>query len=177
GTPLHPCRPSRFNRESGVTLMEVVVVILIVGIMAAMAAPSYSSFVANSRVSSAANDLIADLMLARGTASTNGHRVIVCPSTTGTSCSTTASDWAKGRLVFICLSTNCSTNGSYNPAAGTLPTPDTLIKYATGLPSNLTVTMTETPVFPCTNCIVYGPYGGMLPIGTGTFTLCVKGAG
>ncbi len=165
----HSCRVSRVSSEAGITLMEVLAVIIIVGIMTTIAAPNFANFVANSRISSASNDLVADLMQARSTASTNGHRAIVCPSTTGSSCSTTASDWAQGRIVFICQSTACITSGSYNPTA----TPaDTLIKYASGLPSNLTVTMTTFP----NTYIAYNSYGGMFPLGTGTFTLCVKGA-
>jgi prepilin-type N-terminal cleavage/methylation domain-containing protein len=165
GATLHSCRQSRANTEVGVTLIEVLVVIIIVALMASMAAPSFSSFIANNRISSATNDLIADLMQARSTASTNGQKVVVCASTNGTSCSTVVSNWAIGRIVFI----DKNANGIFD--AG-----DTLIKYATGLPSKLTVTMTETPVFPCTNCIVYYAYGGMFPIGTAQFTLHVTGA-
>jgi type IV fimbrial biogenesis protein FimT len=156
----HSCQ-SRTDAEAGFTLMELLVVIVIVGIMASLAAPSFSSFIANSRISSATNDLIADLIQARSTASTNGHHVVICPSTNGTSCSTTVSDWAIGRIVFI-----------DNNANGTYDTSDTLLKHATGLPSNLTVTMTNFP----NTYIAYNSYGGMFPLGAGQFTLCVKGA-
>lgn len=148
-------------QQSGFTMLELLVVIAIVGIMAATAAPSFSSFIANSRISSATNDLIADLMQARSQAATSGHHALVCPSTNGTSCSTTVSDWATGRIIFI------DKDGS-----NTFNTGDTLIKYATGLPANLTVTMAGFP----NTYIAFNAYGGMFPLGTGSFTLCVKGA-
>lgn len=161
GISFHCCQKSRMDVEAGFTLLELLVVIIIVGIMSALAAPSFSSFVANNRISSATNDLIADLMLARGTASTNGKHAVVCPSTDGTSCSTTVSDWGTGRIVFI----DANANGTYD--AG-----DTLLKYSTSLPSNLTVTMTTFP----NSYIAYNSYGGMFPLGNGYFTLCVMGA-
>jgi len=170
GATPHPCRRPPATSEAGVTLMELLIVIVIVGIMTAMAAPSFASFIANSRISSASNDLIADLMQARNMASASGRHVVVCASTNGTSCSTTASDWAIGRIVFI----DTNNDGIFNTGDAGYPVP---LKVATSLPSNLTVAMTETPVFPCTNCIDYYSYGGMLPVGTAQFTLCVKAAG
>ena len=157
----HACMQPAVNVQTGFTMMELLVVIAIVGIMATMAAPSFSSFIANNRISSATNDLIADLMQARSQASTTGHHAVVCPSANGTSCSTTLSDWATGRIVFI-----------DNNANGTIDSGETLIKKTANLPGNLIVTMTDFP----NSYIAYNSYGGMAPLGNGAFTLCVKGA-
>lgn len=148
-------------RQSGFTMLELLVVLAIVGIMAALAAPSFSGFFANSRIGSATNDLIADLMQARSQAATSGHHALVCPSTNGTACSATVADWAKGRIIFI------DKDGS-----NTFNTGDTLIKYVSRLPANLTVTMAGFP----NTYVAFNAYGGMFPLGTGSFTLCVKGA-
>ena len=163
GAAHHSFMQPGVNVQAGFTMMELMVVIVIVGIMASMAVPSFTNFIANSRVSSATNDLIADLMQARSQASTTGHHAVVCPSTNGTSCSTTVADWGIGRIVFI----DQDGSNTYN-------TGDKLIKYATGLPANLKITMPQ-PGFP-NSYIAYNSYGGMFPLGAGTFTLCVIGA-
>lgn len=164
--PIHSCQGSRSNAEAGVTLLELIIVISIVGIMAALAAPGFSLFITNTRISSASNDLMADLMLARSLASTNGHHAVVCPSTNGTSCSGNAADWASGRIVFV----DTNADGAFDNGDLGYPTPS---KYSTNLPSSLTVTMTGFP----NTYIAYNSYGGMAPLGTGSFTLCVPGAG
>jgi len=151
------------NIEAGFTLMEAMIVVVIVGIMATIAAPSFSGIIASGRVSATANDLVSDLMLARSTASANGRLAVVCPSTDGTSCSNNTADWQVGRIVFI---DKTAPTGVYNPPG------DTLIKYSTGLPSSLTVTMTGFP----NTYIAFNSYGGMLPLGTGNFKLCITGA-
>ena len=160
--PLHRIESDRPSAQAGFTLVELMVVLALVGIVAAIAAPSFSSFIANERLSSAANDLISDLMLARGSAATSGKHAIVCASINGTSCSNNASDWAIGRIVFV----DKNANGAYD--AGT----DTLIKHTSGLSSGATITMSGFP----NSYIAYGPYGGMSPLGTGKFKLCLNGA-
>lgn len=159
--PHHRCMQPGVNVQAGFTMMELMVVIAVVGIMATVAAPSFSGFIANSRISSATNDLIADLMQARSMASTTGSHAVVCPSTNGTSCATSVSAWATGRILFI----DKNANGAFD-------TGETLIKYAAGLPANLTIAMTGFP----NSYIAYNSYGGMFPLGNGAFTLCVKGA-
>jgi type IV fimbrial biogenesis protein FimT len=158
---LHSRRQFRANTQAGATLFEVLVVIVIVGILTAMAAPNFSSFIANGRISSATNDLISDLMLARSMAATNGHHAVVCASTNGTSCSTTVLDWTVGRIVFI----DMNSNGIYD--AG-----DILIKHTTTGLTGATITMTGFP----NTYIAFSSYGGMAPLGTGQFKLCVTGA-
>ena len=150
--------------------MEVLVVVIIVGIMASIALPNFSSFIANSRITSVANGLVTDLMLARSTASTTGKHVVVCPSkstsVTGAICSTTISDWSVGHLVFV----DTNNDGIFN--TGDAGFPNTPIKLSTGLPAQLTV----TPNFTNNTYISYSSYGGMSPLGTGSFSLHITGA-
>src|SRR5450830_1101578 len=85
----------------GFTLIELMVVVAVAAILMAVAAPNFSAAMSSTRLGSQANDLIADLRLARSEAATRGAWVVVCPSANGgTNCSASASDWAKGRMIF-----------------------------------------------------------------------------
>jgi type IV fimbrial biogenesis protein FimT len=151
------------NKTAGFTLMEILVLLVVIGIMMSIAAPGFANFIANGRISSASNDLLSDLRLARSIASTNGRRAVVCASTNGTSCSSTVGDWRVGRIVFIDKNANAVFDAG-----------ETLVKYTTGLPSNSNSNITMNG-FP-SSYIVFNSYGGMIPLGTGQFKLCVTNA-
>jgi prepilin-type N-terminal cleavage/methylation domain-containing protein len=63
------------SRNSGFTLVEVMVVIAIIAIMAAFAAPAMNSLIRTQKVRSAAYDLFGDLTYARSEAIARGHDV------------------------------------------------------------------------------------------------------
>ncbi len=67
-------------KQSGYTLIELMVVIAIVAILSAIALPSYKQFVISNRVSAMANDLHAALAMARSEAMKQGKTVTVCKS-------------------------------------------------------------------------------------------------
>ena len=76
------------SRNSGFTVIEVMVVIAIIGIMAAFAAPAMNSLIRTQKVRSAAYDFFADLTYARSEAIARGHDVQVV--------STNGQDWTQG---------------------------------------------------------------------------------
>src|SRR5438874_13140870 len=91
---------SALRHSGGFTLIELMVVIAVSAILLAVAVPNFSSMLISTRLGSQANDLIADLRLARSEAATRGAWVVVCPSANGgTSCSASAADWARGRMI------------------------------------------------------------------------------
>ncbi len=90
-------RVRRFHAR-GVTLIELMVALTVLAVLAAAAAPNFKSFLHNSRLSSDATRLFADLELARSEASRRNTTVTICPIDTGNACS---ENWSLGRIVFV----------------------------------------------------------------------------
>jgi type IV fimbrial biogenesis protein FimT len=157
--PPHIAR-SVMSRESlGFTIIELMVALALVVIIITIGMPSFTQMVANQRLTSQANDLVGDVLFARSEAASRGARVTLCTSTNGTSCSGTAADWNRGRIVFVDLD-----------ADGTLDAGEPIIKV-TQISGTSTIAVAG---FPNNDWIAFGAYGGMTPSGTsGTFTLCV----
>jgi type IV fimbrial biogenesis protein FimT len=151
---------SQLRHSGGFTLIELMVVIAVAAILLAVAAPNFTSMLVSTRLSSQTNDLIADLRLARSEAATRGAWVVVCPSTNGTACSSTAADWASGRMVFV-----------DSDRSGTLGTTETVLRSVSAL-SGATMALSG---FTNTS-ITFSPYGGLLqggvPAASGNFKLC-----
>lgn len=83
---------------AGFTLIELIVTLTIAGILIALAAPAMRTFIFNQRLTTQANELIADFNLARSEAIKRVNNTGVCASNTGTSCSGT---WQNGWIVFV----------------------------------------------------------------------------
>ena len=175
-------RNSEPTPEAGVTLIELMVVIVIAAIFMAYALPNLANFIANGRITSATNDLVSDLMLARSVASSRRGQAVVCPSpdTTTTTCvaavqcSATASDWIfSGRIVFL----DKNSDGICNSG-------ETIVRHiaASLKPDSSGAVTSIVPSFPsnANNWIAFNPYGQMISpagaISNGSFKLCVKNA-
>ena len=85
-------RRLRASRVHGVTLIELVVVIAILGVLLTSAAPSFVRFVSNHRASTAVNDLVHGIALARSEALKRSQRVYIAPI---------AGRWRNGWAVFV----------------------------------------------------------------------------
>ncbi|HRF83012.1 MAG: GspH/FimT family pseudopilin [Xanthomonadales bacterium] len=86
-------------RQSGFTMIELMVTIAVVAILAALALPSFQASLRSNRVATTSNELLASLSLARTEAIRGLGPAGVCPSADGTSCATTT-DWAAGWTVW-----------------------------------------------------------------------------
>lgn len=91
-------------RNSGFTLIELMVTISVLAILMSIAIPSFQGFILNSRLTATTNDLASALAFARSEAVKRATRVTVCKSAnTGASspiCSAGAS-WQDGWIVFV----------------------------------------------------------------------------
>ena len=65
------------NRQSGFTLIEMLVAMTVIGIVLAIAAPNFSQWIERYRIDAEAQDVYFDLMSARATAVKNNNDVIV----------------------------------------------------------------------------------------------------
>ena len=111
----------KWSRAGGFTVIELLVVVAIAAIFIALGVPSFTDFIRQTRLSSAMNDLSADLFLARSEAIKRNSRVLVCAraTATATTCSTTpaAGTWMNGWLVCFDADSNgvCDATSAADP--------------------------------------------------------------
>lgn len=98
----HLFTPNRVGivTQRGFTLIELMVAVAILAILLAVGVPSFQSFIASSRLTTANNDLVGAITLARSEAIRRGSRVTVCKSANSTAC-TDDGGWQQGWIVFI----------------------------------------------------------------------------
>ena len=110
----------RIDRGRGFTLVELAITVAIAALLATMAAPPMAEFIRAARLTSTANQLQADLQLARREAIKRNTRVLVCPGTSGTCPSqslTGTLNWANGWRVCYdrTLGGQCDTSVTSDP--------------------------------------------------------------
>ncbi len=87
------------DRQSGITLIELIVTLAVFIIVVSAAGPAISKVLRDNRLISQTNGLLGDLSFARSEAIKRGTRVTVCQSENLTSCSNDKDAWHKGWIV------------------------------------------------------------------------------
>ena len=87
------------KKNSGFTLLELIITVALISIVMAIAIPSMTTFTQNDRLTTNINSLIGHLAYARSEAVKLSQQVSLCVSSNTTSC--TGGNWQDGWIVYI----------------------------------------------------------------------------
>lgn len=87
------------TKQTGFTLIELMVTIAVLGILLSIAIPSFQNMVLNSRITAQANQAITALNYARSEAVKRAAPVTVCSTNGGAACAG-STNWSTGWMVF-----------------------------------------------------------------------------
>jgi type IV fimbrial biogenesis protein FimT len=88
------------QKISGFTLYELMIALAIGSVVLVLAVPSFNGVIDNQRMTSATNDLVMSLNLAKSEAIKRVVYVTVCRSSNSTDCTAGGSTWNDGWIVF-----------------------------------------------------------------------------
>ena len=87
------------RRQTGFTLLELLVTLAVAAVLVAIAVPSYRDMVERNAMAASTNDLVGSLNYARSEAVTRGRETYVCPTQDKQTC-TGQGRWTEGWIVY-----------------------------------------------------------------------------
>lgn len=145
-------------KQTGLTMVEILITLSITAVMASVSLPPLTNFVESSQANSEAANLFTSLLLARSDSATRNSMVTLCKidQTAPTSCDNTES-WQSGWISFEDID-----------ADGVRDVGEEIINTSTGMLANASVTTVNY-----TNVISFLPSGGITT--NGSINICVSG--
>ncbi len=140
------------KKNSGFTLLELLITTALIAIVMAIGVPSMSEFIKNDRLATQINTLVGHLALARSAAVSRHQQVIICASNDQATCS--SADWADGWIVFVDVD-----------ASGGFSAGDEMLRAQQALEGTSTLVSSAGAVVTYDN-------RGFAPASTGSFALC-----
>lgn len=150
------------GRNSGFTLLELMIVITLAAVITAIGIPSFQNTVANQRRTAAINELALAFNLARSEAVKRVRYVSICKSSDGATCGGPAVEWEDGWIIFA---------NADNATPGTVDVGDEIIRAHPGLNGSQTLRRTGV-VDGFVSFRPSGTLGTAAANFTGTLTLC-----
>jgi type IV fimbrial biogenesis protein FimT len=156
--------PARGGRQTGFTVIELMVTVTILAIVMVIGAPAMRDMLARNRIVGQASDLTADLQLARAESNRRGFRVVVCKSSDLAGCSSSGT-FADGWIVFVDANSNSAVD-----------TGEEVLRVHQAAPTGITIAVSPNSGTP-PNLTYYRPTGLVDSSGTmpRTFTVCQTG--
>lgn len=153
--------------HSGFTLLELMVVLAIAGVLFAVAVPAMGNFMRNSRITSAANDVMAGLHMARSEAIKRRQPVTLCtsaaPLVADPDCAASAD--LTGWVVFVDLNQSGTHDGAEEVLLRREPIPATITARSSVNPFRVTYLLNGFALNPNATQIALCDERGNVPTG------------
>jgi type IV fimbrial biogenesis protein FimT len=144
------------KKNSGFTLLELLITVALISILAAFAIPSMRTFSQNDRLTTNINTMIGHLAYARSEAVKRHAQVSICISNDTTGC--TGGNWEDGWIVYV----DADANGTFDAATVN----EDILRVNQAMDHNNTLTPTAAYV----SQVTYDNRGFVTA--TGSFLLC-----